>query len=201
MTAFEFPGPGFSAEQWERLSGLATTLKPGQALWISGYFAGIDHGARALRGEAAVSLGVEAPVAADVLTGPATRSLTILFAGETGNSAGVARTLAETVRALGREPTLVDMADYKPRKFKDEQDLLVVTSTHGEGDPPLSAVGFFEFVEGRKAPQPGRHALRRAGTGRFHLRTLLRGGQAARRAAGRAWRGTPGRTRRLRCRL
>ncbi len=54
MTAFEFPGPGFTAEQWERLSGLATTLKPGQALWISGYFAGIDH-ARAL-------IGISSPV-------------------------------------------------------------------------------------------------------------------------------------------
>src|SRR5690606_38528717 len=27
------------------------------------------------------------------------------------------------------------------------------TSTHGEGDAPLSADGFFEFVEGRKAPR------------------------------------------------
>ena len=152
MTAFEFPGPGFSAEQWERLSGLATTLKPGQALWISGYFAGIDHGARALRSEVAVSLDVGAPEAV-ARVAAASRSLTILFAGETGNSAGVARALAHAVRSLGSEPTLVDMADYKPRKLKDEQDLLIVTSTHGEGEPPLSAVGFFEFVEGRKAPR------------------------------------------------
>jgi sulfite reductase (NADPH) flavoprotein alpha-component len=45
------------------------------------------------------------------------------------------------------------MADYKPRKLKDEQDILIVTSTHGEGDAPLSALGFFEFVEGRRAPR------------------------------------------------
>jgi sulfite reductase (NADPH) flavoprotein alpha-component len=151
MTALEFPGPGFSAEQWERLNGLATTLKPGQALWISGYFAGIDH-ARALHGETAISTRLSEPAVA-VPVAAAQRSLTILFGGETGNSAGVAKALAEASRAQGGSPTVVDMADYKPRKLKDEQDLLVVTSTHGEGEPPLSAVGFFEFVEGRKAPR------------------------------------------------
>ncbi|WP_245486293.1 hypothetical protein [Mesorhizobium sp. M7A.F.Ca.US.010.02.1.1] len=50
MTGLEFPGPGLTAEQWERLKALATSLKPGQALWIRGYFAGIDH-ARARRSE------------------------------------------------------------------------------------------------------------------------------------------------------
>jgi sulfite reductase (NADPH) flavoprotein alpha-component len=45
------------------------------------------------------------------------------------------------------------MADYKLRALKDEHDLLVITSTHGEGDPPQSAKPFFEFVESRKAPK------------------------------------------------
>ena len=151
MTALDFPGPGFTADQWERLGGLATTLKPGQALWISGYFAGIDH-ARTLGGSTAIPVRLDEAVAS-VPTAVASRSLTILYAGETGNSAGVARALAEASRAEGGVPTLVDVADYKPRKLKDEQDLLIVTSTHGEGEPPLSAVGFFEFVEGRKAPR------------------------------------------------
>ena len=151
MTALDFPGPGFTAEQWERLSGLATTLRPGQALWISGYFAGIDH-ARALGGSTAIPVRLDDPVVA-ASAAAASRTLTILYAGETGNSAGVAKALAEASRAQGGSPTLVDVADYKPRRLKDEQDLLIVTSTHGEGEPPLSAVGFFEFVEGRKAPR------------------------------------------------
>ena len=151
MTALDFPGPGFTADQWERLSGLATTLKPGQALWISGYFAGIDH-ARALGDVTAIPLRLD-DVALAAPTAAASRTLTILYAGETGNSAGVARALAEAFGAEGGVPTLVDVAEYKPRKLKDEQDLLIVTSTHGEGEPPLSAAGFFEFVEGRKAPR------------------------------------------------
>src|SRR3546814_3345984 len=45
------------------------------------------------------------------------------------------------------------MADYNVRQLGQEQDLLVIVSTYGEGDPPQPATGFFEFVEGRKAPK------------------------------------------------
>src|SRR5258708_9806315 len=45
------------------------------------------------------------------------------------------------------------MAEYKVRQIKDEQDLLIIVSTHGEGDPPQSSVGFFEFLEGPRAPR------------------------------------------------
>src|SRR3546814_9847732 len=47
------------------------------------------------------------------------------------------------------------MASYKPRRLKDEQDVLIVVSTYGEGDPPQPAIGFFEFVEGDRAPKLG----------------------------------------------
>ncbi|TPK54830.1 assimilatory sulfite reductase (NADPH) flavoprotein subunit [Mesorhizobium sp. B2-4-19] len=152
MTAFEFPGPGFTAEQWERINALTISLKPGQGLWISGYFAGIDHSARSLVGDIASPSPSDHSVSV-VPRAISSRSLTIIFGGETGNSSGLARTLGEVVRRQGLEPILVDMADYKLRKLKDEQDILIVTSTHGEGDPPLSGMGFFEFVESRKAPR------------------------------------------------
>jgi sulfite reductase (NADPH) flavoprotein alpha-component len=79
--------------------------------------------------------------------------LTILVGSETGNSAGLAKSFAEAAKARGIEPLIADMADYKLRKLKDEQDILIITSTHGEGDPPQSAKAFFEFIEGRKAPR------------------------------------------------
>ncbi|MFA4929949.1 MAG: assimilatory sulfite reductase (NADPH) flavoprotein subunit, partial [Patulibacter sp.] len=72
---------------------------------------------------------------------------------DTGNSREVAGQLAEAAQGVGVTATVADMADYKPRLLKDEQDLLVVTATHGEGDPPPAAVGFFEFLAGRKAPK------------------------------------------------
>jgi sulfite reductase (NADPH) flavoprotein alpha-component len=156
MTKMEFLGPGLSNEQWERINGLAVSLKPGQALWLSGYFAGLDFNLRAPSHSGELDLlspdRTEPPVAAGV----ASRTLTILFGTETGNGKGLAKALAEAAQQRGLVPVVVDMADYKTRKLKEEQDLLVISSTHGEGDPPQSAVAFFEFLEGRKAPKlPG----------------------------------------------
>jgi sulfite reductase (NADPH) flavoprotein alpha-component len=152
MTAVEFAPPTLTAEQWQQINALATSLRPDQALWISGYFAGIGHQARA-------GGGLGQPIAPSVAPpvehrSPASsRTLTILYGSETGNSAALAKSLLASIRGVGLDATVADMAEYKVRKFRDERDLLVITSTHGEGDPPLSAKSFFEFIESRKAPR------------------------------------------------
>jgi sulfite reductase (NADPH) flavoprotein alpha-component len=152
----KFPGPGLlSAQQWEQIDALAASLSPRQALWLSGYFAGVES-AR----EAALLDAPKASVAPPEASAPAAatpaRTLTILFGTETGNSAALARSAAAEAKKLGLEAVVADMGDYKLRRLKDEQDLLIIASTYGEGDPPQPAVGFFEFLEGRKAPSlPG----------------------------------------------
>lgn len=153
MTKLEFSGPGLSNEQWERINGLAVSLQPGQALWLSGYFAGLDYNARALGGFDDLELLTREHESAPPLATVAMRTLTILYGTETGNSKGLAKALAEAAQQQGIASTLADMSDYKTRRLKEEQDLLVISSTHGEGDPPQSAVAFFEFLEGRKAPK------------------------------------------------
>jgi sulfite reductase (NADPH) flavoprotein alpha-component len=152
MSKLEFAGPGLTIEQWEQISTLATSLKPGQALWLSGYFAGLNHSTQTgdvVRSSPVSDVATTTPAALPA----ATRTLTILYATETGNSAGLAKTLAEAAREKGLDPVVSDVATYKTRKLKDEQDVLLIASTHGEGDPPQSAKSFFEFLEGRKAPK------------------------------------------------
>jgi sulfite reductase (NADPH) flavoprotein alpha-component len=131
-------------EQWSRIEELATTLTPGQAQWVSGYFAGLDAGLLRSGG------GTVAPVAV-----PQQRTLTILFGTETGNGRDLAKTLAAAATSRGLSPKLVEMAAYNVRQIKDEQDILVVCSTHGEGDPPEPAIAFFEYLEGPRAPKLG----------------------------------------------
>jgi sulfite reductase (NADPH) flavoprotein alpha-component len=152
MTKPEFTGPGLSADQWHRIDALAADLTPEQAIWISGFFAGLSHSAR---GAAKVVAGAarQAPPTAAASPASTSRTVTVLFGSETGNGAGLARSLANAATAQGIAVELFDMADYKPRRLKEEQDLLVIASTHGEGDPPQTAAGFFEFLESRKAPQ------------------------------------------------
>ncbi len=150
----EHPGSIITTDQWEMVSGLTTSLTHDQALWISGYLAGLSHQARSpvlAGGDAVASTPPTAPAPAPA--GPTARVVTVLFASETGNSRELATSLAQAARDQGIEAKVADMAEYRPRTLKDTQDLLVITSTHGDGDPPQTAMDFFEFLEGRKAPK------------------------------------------------
>ncbi len=63
-------------------------------------------------------------------------------------------TRGQTIWAGSDLAGTADTASYKKRQLKAEQDLLIVTSTHGEGDPPQPAVAFLEFIEIDRAPRP-----------------------------------------------
>jgi sulfite reductase (NADPH) flavoprotein alpha-component len=142
--------PGLADTQWEEIERLAESLDAKQLLWVSGFLAGVAHRAGAAsRRDARLGTNDEARPP----PGARARTLTVLYGSETGNSAAVAAGLARQLEARGRTVRLLDMAAYKTRELVEEQDLLIVTSTYGEGDPPQPAAGFFEFVEGRRAPK------------------------------------------------
>lgn len=151
-TPSSLPGAVLTTAQLEQLNGLATSVSQEQAIWLSGYFAGLGQIA-----STAVTPGA-APDAQAVANGAASngtaaRVITVLFASETGNSRELANSLSEAARDRGLEARVSDVSDYKVRSLKDEKDLLVIAATHGEGDPPQTALDFFEFLEGRKAPK------------------------------------------------
>jgi len=134
-------GEPLDAQQRQHVEALTGSVTPEQAFWLSGYFAGLEVGIARVGGAAAKS--VAAP--------SSSRTLTVLHGGETGNSAGIARAFAASASERGLNATVADLAHYKPRQLKAEQDVILVVATHGEGDPPQPAMDFFEFVEGPKA--------------------------------------------------
>jgi sulfite reductase (NADPH) flavoprotein alpha-component len=148
-----FPGPALSEDQWQQISSLATTLSPEQATWISGYFSGVSDSFRLRAGSTTAVAEKAPPASAAPAPAVASRTLTVLYASETGNSTALAKALAQDAKAQGVNASAISMGDYKVRGLKDEQDLVVITSTHGEGDPPQAGIGFFEFLESRKAPK------------------------------------------------
>ena len=130
----------FDQTQAQQLQALLPTLKPEQALWLSGYLAGVGlQGAPAQAGGA--QGGAESP------------TITVLYGTETGNAEGVATQLAERARTKGLTARAQDMAEYKTKDLKTESHVVMVSATHGEGDPPDPAVPFFEFLWSRKAPK------------------------------------------------
>ena len=75
------------------------------------------------------------------------------FGGSEVYARHLAEALAKQAQAKGIKASVVDMADYKTSQLKNEQYLIIVTSTYGEGEPPENALGLHSFLYSKKAPK------------------------------------------------
>ncbi|MBB6693832.1 assimilatory sulfite reductase (NADPH) flavoprotein subunit [Cohnella xylanilytica] len=140
----------FQQEQVDLLNRLLPTLTEGQRIWLSGYLSALQ-GAGAPAGTAIVP---GAPQPAPAAAAPAvSKEVTVLFGSQTGNSHKIAKKLTEKLQGQGFQVTLSAMIDFKPNTLKKVDNLLVVVSTQGEGDPPDNAISFYEFLHSKRAPQ------------------------------------------------
>ncbi|MBS7344219.1 MAG: assimilatory sulfite reductase (NADPH) flavoprotein subunit [Caryophanon sp.] len=139
----------FNEEQVQLLNDLLPKLTAAQKQWLNGYLAAtsasdviveeiIDHGAPALPAETAPQK---------------TRTVTVLFASQTGNAQNLAQKLTFELQAKNIEAEVVSMAKFKPNSLKKVEDVLIVASTNGEGEPPDNALGFHEFLYSKRAPK------------------------------------------------
>ncbi|TVP79566.1 MAG: assimilatory sulfite reductase (NADPH) flavoprotein subunit [Puniceicoccaceae bacterium] len=125
-------------EQVASLNSLLQGLQADQLLWIEGFISGL---------RAAGGVATAAPVAA------AAPELTILYGTESGNSEALADLTAKAAKADGFKARVLNMADAKVAKLKDMENLLVIVSTWGEGDPPETAVDFYQAFMSEQAPK------------------------------------------------
>ena len=138
------PALPFPQETADALVRLTQGLEPAGLWWLSGYAAGL-----ASRSPASAAT---TPPAARAEAAPGTR-LTIVYGSQTGNARRAAEALFERVQAAGLPARLVRADAYATRELASERLLYVVISTQGEGDPPDDAIGFVEFLAGRRAPK------------------------------------------------
>jgi sulfite reductase (NADPH) flavoprotein alpha-component len=130
------------------LQKLTAGLSPQQLVWLSGYLYG--QATSAGGGAAAAPAALAAPVA---VAAPAVEKLTILYGSHTGNGKKIAQQAADAAAVKGLKAEVKDMNDYAPRQLAQEQNLLVIVSTHGEGEPPMSAEELHTFINGPRAPK------------------------------------------------
>ncbi|MEH7776274.1 assimilatory sulfite reductase (NADPH) flavoprotein subunit [Bacillus altitudinis] len=135
----------FSQEQAELLNQLLPTLTDQQKIWLTGYLSA----QATLAGSEAVTPAPSAAASAQ----PVNKDVTVLYGSQTGNSEGLAKKTAQHLEEKGFQVTLSSMSDFKPNNLKKINNLLVIVSTHGEGDPPDNALSFHEYVHGRRAPK------------------------------------------------
>ncbi|MCS0653652.1 assimilatory sulfite reductase (NADPH) flavoprotein subunit [Cytobacillus firmus] len=136
----------FNQEQTELLNCLLPTLTETQSLWLSGYLAAIQSST--LQAAPAVEER-PAPAAAPAIP----KEVTILFGSQTGNAQNLAKKAGKTLEERGFQVNVSAMSDFKPNNLKKVKNLLIVVSTHGEGDPPDNALTFHEFIHGKRAPK------------------------------------------------
>ena len=73
-------------------------------------------------------------------------SLYIAFGSRTGNAKAVAVLAHEYAQSLGYNSYLKDMPEMDYTELQHVENLLVVVSTHGEGEPPVQAEDFYEYL-------------------------------------------------------
>tara|TARA_B110000003_G_scaffold40515_1_gene37494 strand:- start:11885 stop:13612 length:1728 start_codon:yes stop_codon:yes gene_type:complete len=78
--------------------------------------------------------------------------VTILWGSQTGNSEGVAKKFLKALKAGNYEPQVFDMASYDKSRLPAEKNLLIITSTYGDGEPPDNASDFHEYLMGDAVP-------------------------------------------------
>lgn len=78
--------------------------------------------------------------------------VTVLFGSQTGTAEGLAKKLVKTLKKGNFEPNLQDMSSYDRERLPKEKNLLIITSTYGDGEPPDTALDFHTWLMGDTAP-------------------------------------------------
>ncbi|WP_030939651.1 molybdopterin-dependent oxidoreductase [Streptomyces sp. NRRL S-646] len=106
-------------------------FSPEHALWVNGVLAGMYSRA--------------ADTAVPTTSSPG-REVVILWASQTGNAEEFAAAVAERVKSDGHAASLLGMDEADPAALPSGADLLLVTSTFGDGDAPDNGSGFWETL-------------------------------------------------------
>ncbi|MDZ4402605.1 flavodoxin domain-containing protein [Prosthecobacter sp.] len=102
-----------------------------QRAWLNGFLAGVlNRGAPA---------GMSAPVESK-------RPLLVAFGSQSGNAESLAKRLAREATSRGFTARAAGLDSLQPADLVKEQNVLVITSTWGEGDMPDNAVSFWDSI-------------------------------------------------------
>lgn len=158
MVQLQVTNSPFNESQAQLLNQLLPTLTESQQIWLGGYLS-----AMSLRGAGALLAAVEPSAPAAAAQGilpaaaaaapPLSREVTVLFGSQTGNCQRLATSLSRKLEEQGFTVTVSAMNAFKPNTLKKVENLLILVSTHGEGEPPDNARAFHEFLHSKRAPQ------------------------------------------------
>ena len=118
------------------LKEISSGFSRDEAIWASGYLAGL----------AGTSVAVADLPPQQTTHTTAVKKITLVYGTETGNSKKLATELAGVAKKKGIQVKLGDLSQYKHKDLAKEEYLFVVISTQGEGEPPILAKKFYDYI-------------------------------------------------------
>ncbi|MBI2275694.1 MAG: flavodoxin domain-containing protein [Bacteroidetes bacterium] len=114
------------------LTELVTGAGKEELIWINGYLAALINGAEVQQ--------------ETVLQETAKKKITLVYGTETGNSKRVATELAAKAKKQQLQVKLASLDQYRLTDLTREENLFVVISTQGDGEPPVAAQKFYDHI-------------------------------------------------------
>lgn len=118
--------------QKKLLDQLVITLDQNQIIWLNGYFSGLIN--RELKIDQSKSQINFA------------NNLTIIYITETGNSKFLASEIHKKFKEIGVNTKLKSSEQYKYQEFSKEQNVILIISTHGDGEIPASGKSLSHYL-------------------------------------------------------
>jgi sulfite reductase (NADPH) flavoprotein alpha-component len=160
----EEPAAEFDARERRYLAGFLTALhsdparrapgvpvlpasapfEPGTRLWLDGLLAGMFS-------RSPISASPTPPPAPASM--PTQNAVVILWASQTGNAEEFAARCAKQLADSSHRPQLHSMDDYEPTALPTVRELLLITSTTGDGDPPDNGSALWDALNANDAPR------------------------------------------------
>lgn len=116
-----------------------------ELIWVNGYLTGLVAKEKPNGNSVAVTAAHPAV---------STKKLTLVFGTETGNSKKLATNLAAVAKKKGLQVKLADVSQYRMTDLPKEEYLFVVISTQGEGEPPIPAKKFYDYLHENELQLP-----------------------------------------------
>ncbi|MGO9380652.1 MAG: molybdopterin-dependent oxidoreductase [Mycobacterium sp.] len=147
---------GLRSEAGRRTTGVPTLpesapFDPNTRLWVDGLLAGLFA-----RTEPPVSTpAVKEPATTmpDASPAPERAPIVVLWASQTGNAEELAADVAAQLGEAGLPVALHSMGDFPVAQLPATRELLLITSTTGDGEPPDNGTGLWRSLADDGAPQ------------------------------------------------
>lgn len=124
----------------QKLQSLKSIIKESsrdEILWMSGFLAGLSE----------ANVFNAPPVQTEKTIAPTEKlTISVLYGTETGNSKKIASKLATVLKSKQHKITLKSLDQYNAANLEKESHILIVMSTHGDGEPPAAAKKFYDYL-------------------------------------------------------